>query len=57
LFERTDSRFEDEVKGKFPDFTKSPKPAQEALVDMAYNLGTQGLVDKFPKFVAVGKQD
>ena len=35
-----------------PGFDAFPEPAQEALLDMAFQLGAQGLVDKFPRLVA-----
>ena len=58
LFKATYSRFEDGVKNKLPDYEKYPKAAQEAITDMAYNLGIDGLFSRFPEFVkAVQKQD
>jgi GH24 family phage-related lysozyme (muramidase) len=38
------------LKAKFPDYEKYPAKAQAGLIDMAFNLGVQGLVDRFPKF-------
>ncbi len=35
---------------KFPKFNNYPLTAQFALLDMAFNLGTEGLVSKFPTF-------
>ncbi len=58
LFERTYADKESEVRRAFPDFDKYPLPAREALVDMAYNLGTNGLMEKFPTLVkAVRNRD
>jgi hypothetical protein len=58
LFERTYAQVEDEVKNQFPAYVKYPRGAQEAITDMAYNLGISGLLAKFPKFVeAVQAQD
>jgi len=58
LFNLTYGRMEAAVKDKFSDYEKYPKSAQEAVTDMAYNLGLNGLLTKFPKFVdAVKKQD
>ena len=34
----------------FEDFPQLPLPAQEGVMDMAFQLGVQGLVGKFPKF-------
>jgi GH24 family phage-related lysozyme (muramidase) len=42
--------FKRELKEKFPQFDSYPITAQFALTDMAFNLGTNGLVTKFPKF-------
>lgn len=39
-----------ELKNPFPSFDSYPITVQFALVDMAFNLGLKGLVDKFPKF-------
>lgn len=39
-----------ELRGVFSKFDKYPMTAQFALVDMAFNIGTTGLVTKFPKF-------
>ena len=35
-----------------PYFKDLPRPAQEVVVDMAYNLGVSGLIFKFPRFQA-----
>lgn len=40
--------FKVEVKGKFPKFDTYPLTVQFALLDLAFNLGTNGLVTKFP---------
>jgi GH24 family phage-related lysozyme (muramidase) len=46
------------LKGSFADFDKFPTTAQEGLLDMMFNLGRSGLMNKFPKFLeAVKKQD
>ena len=42
--------FKKELKQKFPKFDSYPMTAQFALLDMAFNLGTNGLVTKFPSF-------
>ncbi len=42
--------FKRELKLKFPDFDKYPITVQFALTDMAFNLGTNGVVTKFPSF-------
>lgn len=42
--------FKNEIKLKFPSFDTYPMTVQFALLDMAFNLGTNGLVTKFPSF-------
>jgi GH24 family phage-related lysozyme (muramidase) len=42
--------FKSELKLKFPDFDSYPITVQFALTDMAFNLGTNGVVTKFPTF-------
>ena len=42
--------FKKELKKEFPTFDNYPLTAQFALLDMAFNLGTNGLVKKFPSF-------
>ena len=40
------------VKQRFAKWDSFPEPAQDALLDMAFNLGVAGLVSKFPKLKA-----
>jgi GH24 family phage-related lysozyme (muramidase) len=42
--------FKQQLRLKFPKFDSYPLTAQFALLDMAFNLGTEGLVSKFPNF-------
>lgn len=42
--------FKKELQVKFADFGKYPITVQFALTDMAFNLGTNGVVTKFPSF-------
>lgn len=44
------SEFKKQLKGKFTEFDKYPLTVQFALMDMAFNLGTNGVVTKFPSF-------
>jgi GH24 family phage-related lysozyme (muramidase) len=44
-------RFEAALSKTFPQWSSFPEPAQEALFDMAFNLGIAGL-HKFPKLLA-----
>ncbi|MEQ8786424.1 MAG: pesticin C-terminus-like muramidase [Pirellulaceae bacterium] len=56
LFELTYPDYVAEAKRLFKDFNRLPEAAQEAVVDMIYNVGD--LAGKFPKFTeAVRKQD
>jgi GH24 family phage-related lysozyme (muramidase) len=50
LLEEKIESFKKELKHKFISYDKYPVPVQNALLDMAFNLGTTGLVTKFPKF-------
>ena len=43
--------FESRLAARFPGWNTFPEPAQQALFDMAFNLGTAGL-SKFPKMLA-----
>jgi GH24 family phage-related lysozyme (muramidase) len=42
--------FKNQLVLKFPKFNSFPLTAQFALLDMAFNLGTEGLINKFPNF-------
>lgn len=44
------SEFKSQLRLKFPKFDSYPTTVQFALVDMAFNLGISGLVNKFPSF-------
>ncbi len=44
--------FQQALRSLLPGFDQFPEPAQEALLDMAFNLGAKGLVDKFPHLIA-----
>lgn len=46
------TQFYIQLEQKIPDLGDHPMGAQEAIVDMAYNLGTNGLFTKFPNFIA-----
>lgn len=55
LFNKRIAEFKTQIKHKFPDFEKYPLSVQFALMDMAFNLGTAGLVQKFPNFTKAVK--
>ena len=42
--------FKKQLKVKFPKFSTYPLTVQFALTDMAFNLGANGVVTKFPTF-------
>lgn len=44
--------FETTLRGHFRDYDQFPPEARQALLDMAFNLGSSGLLKKFPKLVA-----
>ncbi len=50
LLDKRIEKFKAELKAKFPKFDNYPLTVQFALTDMAFNLGTNGLVTKFPSF-------
>lgn len=39
------------------DFNKQPNEVKLALLDMAYNLGVNGLISKFPRFMKAIKEE
>ncbi|MCV6590760.1 MAG: glycoside hydrolase family protein [Marinobacterium sp.] len=50
--------FEQGLKRNFPEFDSYPITAQMAMMDMAFNLGVQGLVTKFPSMTrAIRRMD
>jgi GH24 family phage-related lysozyme (muramidase) len=58
LARRDVETFAAKLRSRVPEFDALPEPAQEALFDMAYNLGVDGLLKKFPKMMAaVGRRD
>ena len=46
------TRFEALLAAALPNWNTYPEPAQEALFDMAFNLGIGGLTKKFPRMLA-----
>ena len=58
LLENHIGEFYAALQREISDFDSFPDAAQEALLDMAFNLGVSGLIKKFPKLVsAAGRQD
>lgn len=46
------ARFETKLAAALPNWSTYPEPVQEALFDMGFNLGVDGLVEKFPNMLA-----
>jgi GH24 family phage-related lysozyme (muramidase) len=46
------TRFVGRLAARLPEYDSYPVSVQEALLDMVFNLGETGLMDKFPKFIA-----
>jgi GH24 family phage-related lysozyme (muramidase) len=44
------------VRQHLPAYNSYPEPAQDALLDMAFNLGMNGLVTNFPKLMAAAER-
>jgi len=44
--------FQQALRSLLQGFDQFPEPAQEALLDMAFQLGAKGLIDEFPHLVA-----
>jgi GH24 family phage-related lysozyme (muramidase) len=49
LFRERVSGFQQELRGSYSDYDSYPSSVQLALLDMAFNLGTGGLKNKWPK--------
>lgn len=48
--------FEAGLRADFPDFGGYPEPARLGLMDMVFNLGNTGLVNKFPTFTKAARE-
>jgi len=44
--------FESQLRTSLHEYDRYPPDAQLAILDMAFNLGTNGLISKFPRLVA-----
>jgi GH24 family phage-related lysozyme (muramidase) len=44
------------VRSEFGDYDAYPEPAQDGILDMAFNLGVTGLVKHFPAFKAAAER-
>ena len=57
LLNRRIDGFEQQLKRDFPKFEAYPEPAMLGLMDMAFNLGNAGLVNKFPTFTKAAQDE
>ena len=51
LLESRILEFKSGLRSNLPNYDSCPVSAQEALLDMAFNLGINGLINKFPTLV------
>lgn len=49
--------FMQQLSQAFPNYLSFPKSAQEGILDMAFNLGVQGLINKFHQFCAAVREE
>jgi len=49
--------FEAGIRARLQKYDQFPDDARKALLDMAFNLGIQGLFKKFPKLIAFAEQE
>jgi len=55
LLDRRIAEFEAGLRHDFDGFDSYPERARLGLLDMAFNLGNNGLVTKFPSFTAAAR--
>jgi len=56
LLDQRMDEFEEQLTRDFNGFESYPAAAQIGILDMAFNLGNNGLVNKFPGFTAAARQ-
>jgi len=49
--------FVQQLKRDFPNYDHYPEPARLGLIDMAFNLGNSGLINKFPSFTRAAREE
>jgi len=49
-------KFESKLRQDFPKYDEYPDAARLGLIDMAYNLGSKGLIKKFPTFTNAARK-
>ncbi|MGH8056037.1 MAG: hypothetical protein ACREOH_02195, partial [Candidatus Entotheonellia bacterium] len=52
LLDQRIAEFEAALRGDFPDYDSYPDEAKLGLMDMVFNLGNSGSINKFPTFAA-----
>lgn len=57
ILDKQIDEFESALKNHFSNYYRFPHSAQHALLDMAFNLGAQGLLKKFPKLIANAEKE
>jgi len=55
LLGRRIAEFEAALRGDFPAYDSYPDEAKLGLMDMAFNLGNSGLINKFPTFTRAAR--
>ena len=55
LLDKRIAGFESGLRKDFPDYDDYPESAKLGLMDMAFNLGNSGLVNKFPSFTRAAR--
>lgn len=55
LLDQRIAEFETALRGDFPDYDSYPDEAKLGLMDMVFNLGNSGLINKFPTFTRAAR--
>ncbi|MEE8300976.1 MAG: hypothetical protein V3S24_00920 [Candidatus Tectomicrobia bacterium] len=55
LLDRRIDEFQVGLRRDYSDYDSYPEPAKLGMIDMAFNLGNQGLVSKFPTFTRAAR--
>lgn len=56
LLDKRIANFESGLQRDFPDYDEYPEEVKLGLMDMAFNLGNSGLVNKFPTFTRAARE-
>lgn len=55
LLDKRIAEFEAALRGDFPEYDSYPDEAKLGLMDMVFNLGNSGLINKFPTFTRAAR--